>query len=311
MIFAEATMDRPIKILLLGDEGVGKSSIISTYISRHFPQEVPHVMIDVTIPREMTCGSRLVTIMDSSARPEYRDDLVQKIAVADSIAIVYDVNRRETWNSIIEEWVPLIKQVTKDLPDSARQKQIIVFGNKSDLLVDDEIEGEGEKLKTFIEHHDGILALVCSAMQLETIVVALDKAYIIAAYPVQTIFDLVEYEFTPAARRAFLRIFRMFDVDDDNLLNDEEISQFHHYCFQDTFSASEIQLMKRTLLHHSTPTSVYLQNNSVTFEGLLCLFREALNIDDYTVPWRALFMCNYDEQLHFEVKNCAYFINFS
>lgn len=39
-------MKEDVKILLLGDEGVGKSSLISSYISRHFPQEVPAVMTD-------------------------------------------------------------------------------------------------------------------------------------------------------------------------------------------------------------------------------------------------------------------------
>ena len=35
-----------VKIILIGDEGVGKSCLISSYISRHFPQEVPSVMTD-------------------------------------------------------------------------------------------------------------------------------------------------------------------------------------------------------------------------------------------------------------------------
>ena len=35
-----------MKILLLGDEGVGKSSLISSYISRYLAQEVPAVMTD-------------------------------------------------------------------------------------------------------------------------------------------------------------------------------------------------------------------------------------------------------------------------
>lgn len=301
-------MDETINILILGDEGVGKSSIISTFISRHFPQEVPHVMIDVKIPRELAWSNRMVNIMDSSARINDRDELIQKILIANTIVAVYDVNRPETLKSIVEEWIPMVREVTKEFNNNSAeknmpQKQIIIFGNKCDLLVEEEIEDEREKLQNIFEQFNiGILGIICSAMQLETIETAFYKALLVSACPVQPIYDPVENEFTPTARRAFLRIFRMFDLDDDNLLNDNEISQFQSHCFQDgPFTPSDISNMKRTLSSRSTSSNVHLQNNCVTFDGLLYLFREALMKDNYSMPWTVLQMCNYDEQLNFEI----------
>lgn len=55
-----------IKILLLGDGGVGKSSIISTFVSRHFSNAVPGKMTKVRLPPDSTIGGFIITtIMDS------------------------------------------------------------------------------------------------------------------------------------------------------------------------------------------------------------------------------------------------------
>lgn len=61
-------MKENVKLLFIGDPGVGKSSLISSYVSRHFPEEVPAVMAEAIIPAETTANNITVTIMDSSAR---------------------------------------------------------------------------------------------------------------------------------------------------------------------------------------------------------------------------------------------------
>ena len=57
---------RNVRILIAGDEKVGKSSIISTLVSQHFSEKVPPVMHDVQIPAEDTANNIDVLIMDSS-----------------------------------------------------------------------------------------------------------------------------------------------------------------------------------------------------------------------------------------------------
>jgi Ras family protein T1 len=89
-----------VRILLIGDSGVGKSSLISSYVSRHFPEEVPAVMTDAIIPPDTTANNVCVTIMDSSARPGDREVLKHKIRAADSVIALYDVTRPETFDSL-------------------------------------------------------------------------------------------------------------------------------------------------------------------------------------------------------------------
>ena len=49
-------MKDSIRLVLIGDTDVGKSSLISSFVSRHFPEEVPPVVADVTIPPQVPGG---------------------------------------------------------------------------------------------------------------------------------------------------------------------------------------------------------------------------------------------------------------
>ena len=100
-----------IRILIIGDSGVGKSSLISSFVSRHFPEEVPSVMIDSIIPSDTTANNINVTIMDSSARAGDREVLKQKLRAADSVLALYDASRHETLENLSHEWLPLIRDV--------------------------------------------------------------------------------------------------------------------------------------------------------------------------------------------------------
>ena len=60
-------MKSDVKLLLIGDHGTGKSSLISTYISQRF-DVVPSVLTDAKLPAATTANGVAVTIMDSSSR---------------------------------------------------------------------------------------------------------------------------------------------------------------------------------------------------------------------------------------------------
>ncbi|CAM9889759.1 unnamed protein product, partial [Choristocarpus tenellus] len=88
---------------------VGKSSLISTLVARHFSEQVPSVMTDVHIPPEESDDNVHCTISDSSAHPRNRDKLIEKMLQADSIVLVYDAERSETFDRLCTFWLPLIQ----------------------------------------------------------------------------------------------------------------------------------------------------------------------------------------------------------
>jgi small GTP-binding protein len=252
-----------VKILLVGDEGVGKSSLISAYISQHFPQEVPPVMIDAIIPPEAVANEVCVTIMDSSASPGDREVLKQKIMTADSIISLYDVTRPETFESMTSFWLPLICELSGE-----HVKPVILVGTKTDLLMQ---EQDLQQLNSLLLAFPFVMnSCTCSAVNIENIDTVFRLAELFVNYPLSYIMDVTVEEFTPAARRAFQRVFRIFDLDGDNLLCDAEFSDTQLRCFDDRINTMELLNLKRQIMSE-VPDSVV--NNCVTFEGFLGLIK--------------------------------------
>ncbi|RYY89212.1 hypothetical protein EON63_01160 [archaeon] len=228
-----------VRLLLIGDDGVGKSSLISTYISRHFPNNVPPIIADATIPAESTADEVPVTIMDSSSRPSERDTLRKRIGLADSIIALYDVTRPETLDNVSQTWLPLIMEIS-----GKEKKPVLVLGTKIDLVNSDE---DIEKLQSIIEQFPFVvLASKCSSVKLDV-----DRVFhlgvSLVTNPLFPIFDMNTKDLTPAARSAFLRIFRIFDVDGDNLWSDEELFSIQSRCFITPITAREVPAIKRQI----------------------------------------------------------------
>lgn len=294
-----------IKILIVGDEGVGKSSLISSYISQHFSQEVPQVMTDAIIPSEMTANDVCVTLMDSSSRINDRDVLHSKIIAADSIIVTYDITRLETFDNMTSFWLPLITslstqqaQVNQNKKMNNVVKPVIVVGTKTDLLED---EPDISLLNHLLLDFPCVMSCwSCSAVNIQNLDQIFYLAESLVIYPLYPIFDVIEEEFTPLARCAFQRVFRIFDEDRDNLLCDKEFMNLQLQCFYDFTNTDELNRIKLRIAN-GIPNGI--SKNCVTFEGLLGLIKMNLLAHQYQVPWILLRKCGYDDNLNIIVSN--------
>jgi hypothetical protein len=128
-------------LVFLFVEGVGKSSLISTFVSRHFSEVVPGIMTRVRLPPdpENSCittivdsqggdvalSSALATMSiptgDSAASSASLSSLRKSISSnalnnlggvekVDSIILVYDLDRDETFFRLENHWLPLIER---------------------------------------------------------------------------------------------------------------------------------------------------------------------------------------------------------
>ena len=62
-------MKDQIKVVVVGDAAVGKTSLVASYISRVFSDAVPGVLSDVIVPADLTGQSGVeITVMDTSPR---------------------------------------------------------------------------------------------------------------------------------------------------------------------------------------------------------------------------------------------------
>lgn len=118
-----------IRVLFLGDESVGKTSIITTIVTDTFPKEVPKVFQSaVTISPDLyVLPNRNNTVLiDSNSSREAEEQTDTDIEKCDVIVLVYDVNNFSIIKRLRTYWVPRILKLNDRVP-------IIMCGNKIDL----------------------------------------------------------------------------------------------------------------------------------------------------------------------------------
>lgn len=118
--------DRPkhFKVMLLGDQGVGKTSFLARCISDEFTDEHrPTVGIDyesLLIPEY----NIKLQIWDMAGQDRFRCLVPQYIDGSDAVIVVYDVNRRESFLNSCQ-----LANYVRDLDDNVL---VYLVGNKND-----------------------------------------------------------------------------------------------------------------------------------------------------------------------------------
>jgi small GTP-binding protein len=276
-----------LNILVIGDDDVGKSSLISYCISRKFPQEVPMVLSDSMLPPNSIFQHIPVTIIDSSARLHDREVLKQKIAISDSIVLMFDVTRLETLDNLGTVWIPLINEIRPDLVP------LILVASKTDLIETDEFPFQEQN--QFLENNPAIRCIFkSSALDQNYPLEVFTAAMKIVLYPTEKIFDYSEKEFTPIAYKAYKRIFRILDQDGNNLLDTNELANYYFTVFGEIFRDSDWEPIKEILVNPEE-----ISNNCVTFPGFLSLIKNDLFMEDQNItPWIILKAFHYDDDLN-------------
>ena len=263
-------MKDQIRIILIGDTGTGKSSVITSYISKYFPNEVPAVLVDAIIPIDSTANNVSVTIMDSSALLGDRDVLHQKIRMADSIISLFDVTRPETIDSLEELWLPTIRDICSPYPVG---KAVIVVGNKTDLVSSDDVlklEVEKMRMKKILKDFPFVVACYRCSAKLVDVDQIFYESELAVTFPIGPLFDTSRSEFTSACKVAFLRIFRCFDLNQDGLLSDEELNSLQQQSFGIPLKDEEVIALKQEI---SKSVRGGMMNESITFKGLMGIMR--------------------------------------
>ncbi|KAG0502076.1 hypothetical protein HPP92_002148 [Vanilla planifolia] len=123
-----STYDYSFKILLIGDSGVGKSSLLLTFISNHVEDITPTIGVDFKIKHLTIGGKKLkLTIWDTAGQERFRTLTSSYYRNAQGIFLVYDVTRRESFSNLSEVWA---KEVELHCTNQDCVKMLV--GNKVD-----------------------------------------------------------------------------------------------------------------------------------------------------------------------------------
>ncbi len=121
-----------MKIFLLGNSSVGKSSFIIKYIEDKFlPSNISTVGFN-TFEKEtkLPNGEKVkIIFIDTAGQEKYNSIAANLIRNAEGIIVMYDITKYETFESI-SKWIESIKEIKgNDFPSFP----FILVGNKCDL----------------------------------------------------------------------------------------------------------------------------------------------------------------------------------
>lgn len=117
------------KILLLGDSGVGKTSILFQFTNNKFLElnNIPTIGVDYQVKMLDIEGTRIkLQIWDTSGQEKFRTITKSYYRGAQGILVVFDVTRRDMF-SLTKYWINSIKEL------AATDVEIALVGNKCDL----------------------------------------------------------------------------------------------------------------------------------------------------------------------------------
>lgn len=223
---------------MVGDDGVGKSTIITSLIKESFVQHVQHVVPEVTIPPEVTPENVTTCIIDSSSSssPSSRQHLLSTLPRAHVICLVYSIADPATFDRVAEYWLPLFRREGVNVP-------VILVGNKIDMrggeVTNEALEEEIGPLMSQFKEIETVVE--CSAkipLNVSEVFYFAQKAVL---HPTAPLYDSREHILKPKCTDALRRIFKVSDQDKDGLLNANELNAFQQKCFSTPLQLQELE----------------------------------------------------------------------
>ncbi|MFW9778592.1 MAG: Rab family GTPase [Candidatus Heimdallarchaeota archaeon] len=123
-----------LKLVLLGDPGVGKTSLISQFVHARFRNSYQlTVGLDISSKQVKLDDGRVVTLSINDIGGQARFAAIRHMFFKGShlAMLVYDVTREDTLQNIIEPWFTELQEFCNQ-PDVSKVQTILV-GNKADL----------------------------------------------------------------------------------------------------------------------------------------------------------------------------------
>jgi len=121
-----------LKVIILGDSGVGKTSLMNQYVNKKFSSQYKATIGADFLTKEMQVDDRLVTmqIWDTAGQERFQSLGVAFYRGADCCVLVYDVNTQKTFENL-DNWRD--EFLIQASPSDPENFPFVVLGNKVDL----------------------------------------------------------------------------------------------------------------------------------------------------------------------------------
>ena len=330
-----------IRILLLGDDNVGRTSLIYSLVSEDVVpssstltgDSVRTTTNDISIPPEVTRARVPTVIMDYCGRQPMSADEIDDLLLpmecpspnpllqtsrslyscirqAHVICLVYAFDSDESRDRLLTVWLPLIDRSATTIP-------IILVANKCDLIdanndEKNDINNENrEFFRLTMSKYSRIEACIeTSTRTMKNISELFYSAQKCVLYPINYLQE--QNKLTKRFKQCLKRIFTIADQDNDQMLNDSELTTLQDFCFgknQTNNDKTTIDQLKKEI-KRKTAHGIKIINEqkgvtitALTYQGFECLFELYLNKGKYETIYTTLEAFSYNRKLQLCVPN--------
>ena len=132
--------EEEIKVILIGESGTGKTSLINATMGLKFKDSVESTTTNSFSSKTVTINNKeyILNLWDTIGQEKFR--ALTKIFIKDSkiVILVYDITRKESFNEL-NFWLKMIQDILGDEPTLG------ICGNKSDLFANEQVREEEVK----------------------------------------------------------------------------------------------------------------------------------------------------------------------
>ncbi|KAI8996186.1 small GTPase superfamily [Gaertneriomyces semiglobifer] len=127
-----ASRKKLLKVIILGDSGVGKTSLMNQYVSKKFSTQYKATIGADFMTKEVMVDDRVITmqIWDTAGQERFQSLGVAFYRGADCCVLVYDVNNVKSFETLDSWRDEFLLQASPRDPDNF---PFVVLGNKVDM----------------------------------------------------------------------------------------------------------------------------------------------------------------------------------
>ena len=137
-----------IKVILVGEPGTGKTSLINVAIGAKFTTDTSSTLISTFVQKKIIKNQQeyILNIWDTAGQEKFRAMTKIFIKNAKIVIFVYSINNKDSFKGLKEYWFNTIKESLGNEPILG------IVGNKSDLFLEEEVK-EDDASQFATEHN--------------------------------------------------------------------------------------------------------------------------------------------------------------
>ncbi|KAK1317880.1 Rac-like GTP-binding protein RAC13 [Acorus calamus] len=277
-----------VQVVVLGDPGTGKSSLVVSVATETFSENVPPVVPPTRLPADYFPDRVPITIVDTPSSKEMSPNLVAELKQADVVVLTYACDKPATLERLSTYWLPELRRMEVEVP-------VIVVGCKLELRDELQQMSLEQVMSPIMQQFREIETCIeCSALKQIQVPEVFYYAQKAVLHPTAPLFDQESQTLKPRCVRALKRIFILCDNDRDGSLSDTELNDFQVRCFNAPLQPSEIAGVKK-VVQEKLPEGVNEQG--LTLTGFLFLHALFIEKGRLETTWTVLRKFGYDNDI--------------